>query len=155
MLRIASLATLSLALAAPAFAAPYQAEIKRDDWGIAHVTGHSDADAVFGMIYAQAEDDFNRIELNYLTSLGRRAEAEGEALIFSDLRQRRPATGVLLSRGTCRACAIHTGREGRVSAPSGTLRTLVNRAGPEEKREGIGGERRSRTADLGVMNPSL
>jgi len=40
------------------------------------------------MIYAQAEDDFNRIELNYLTSLGRRAEAEGEALIFGDLRQR-------------------------------------------------------------------
>ena len=88
MPRIASLAALSLALAAPAFAAPYQAEIKRDDWGIAHVTGQSDADAVFGMIYAQAEDDFNRIELNYLTSLGRRAEAEGEALIFSDLRQR-------------------------------------------------------------------
>ncbi len=88
MLRIASLAALSLALAAPAFAATYQAEIKRDDWGIAHVTGQSDADAVFGMIYAQAEDDFNRIELNYLTSLGRRAEAEGEALIFSDLRQR-------------------------------------------------------------------
>jgi len=88
MLRIASLAALSLALAAPALAATYQAEIRRDDWGIAHVTGQSDADAVFGMIYAQAEDDFNRIELNYLTSLGRRAEAEGEALIFSDLRQR-------------------------------------------------------------------
>ena len=88
MLRIASLAALSLALAEPALAAPYQAEIRRDDWGIAHVTGQSDADAVFGMIYAQAEDNFNRIELNYLTSLGRRAEAEGEALIFSDLRQR-------------------------------------------------------------------
>ena len=88
MLRIASLAALSLVLAAPAFTASYQAEIKRDDWGIPHVTGQSDADAVFGMIYAQAEDDFNRIELNYLTSLGRRAEAEGEALFFSDLRQR-------------------------------------------------------------------
>src|SRR5687767_14679962 len=34
--------------------------IVRDDWGIAHVRGRSDADAVFGMIYAQAEDDFNR-----------------------------------------------------------------------------------------------
>jgi acyl-homoserine-lactone acylase len=77
----------SLSFAAPALAS-YQAEIKRDDWGIAHVSGRSDADAVFGMIYAQAEDDFNRIEMNYLTSLGRRAEAEGEALLWQDLRQR-------------------------------------------------------------------
>ena len=62
--------------------------IVRDDWGIAHVHGKSDADAVFGMIYAQCEDDFNRVETNYLTSLGRRAEAEGEAAIWQDLRQR-------------------------------------------------------------------
>ena len=62
--------------------------ITRDDWGIAHVRGHSDADAVFGMIYAQAEDDFNRIEMNYLTALGRTAEAEGEGSIWQDLRQR-------------------------------------------------------------------
>ena len=38
--------------------------ITRDDWGIAHVVGKTDADAVFGMIYAQAEDDFNRVETN-------------------------------------------------------------------------------------------
>ena len=63
-------------------------EIVRDDWGIAHVTGRSDADAVFGAIYAQAEDDFPRIEANYLTALGRTAEAEGEAAIWQDLRQR-------------------------------------------------------------------
>jgi acyl-homoserine-lactone acylase len=64
--------------------------ITRDDWGIAHVHGRTDADAVFGMIYAQAEDDFDRVEANYLTSLGRRAEAEaeGEAAIWTDLRQR-------------------------------------------------------------------
>jgi acyl-homoserine lactone acylase PvdQ len=62
--------------------------IIRDDWGIAHVYGKTDADAVFGMEYAQAEDDFNRIETNYLNSLGRLAEAEGESLIFQDLRQR-------------------------------------------------------------------
>ncbi|HWH17914.1 MAG TPA: penicillin acylase family protein [Allosphingosinicella sp.] len=60
--------------------------ITRDDWGIAHVRGRTDADAVFGMIYAQAEDDFNRIEINYLTSLGRMAEAEGEKAIWQDLR---------------------------------------------------------------------
>ena len=62
--------------------------ITRDDWGIAHVKGKTDADAVFGMIYAQAEDDFNRVETNYLTSLGRLAEAEGEEAIWKDLRQR-------------------------------------------------------------------
>jgi acyl-homoserine-lactone acylase len=62
--------------------------IVRDDWGIAHVRGKTDADAVFGMIYAQAEDDFNRIEMNYLTSLGRLAEAEGENALIQDLRMR-------------------------------------------------------------------
>lgn len=62
--------------------------ITRDNWGIAHVRGKTDADAVFGAIYAQAEDDFNRIEVNYLNSIGRLAEAEGERAIWSDLRQR-------------------------------------------------------------------
>ena len=62
--------------------------ITRDDWGIAHVRGVSDADAVFGMMYAQAEDDFNRIEVNFLNSLGRMAEAEGEKALYTDLRQR-------------------------------------------------------------------
>src|SRR4249919_1510229 len=60
--------------------------IVRDDWGIAHVYGKTDADAVFGAIYAQAEDDFNRVEANYMTQLGRVAEAEGEARIYNDLR---------------------------------------------------------------------
>src|SRR3712207_9427617 len=62
--------------------------IVRDDWGIAHVTGKTDADAVFGMIYAQAEDDFNRIETNYLNAMGRLAEAEGESAIWRDLRMK-------------------------------------------------------------------
>ena len=63
-------------------------EIIRDDWGIAHVHGKTDADAVFGMAYAQAEDDFDRVEANYLTALGRAAEAEGEKAIYADLRQK-------------------------------------------------------------------
>ncbi len=62
--------------------------IVRDDWGIAHVHGKTDADAVFGMIYAQAEDDFNRVETNYLYSMGRLAEAEGEPQIYRDLRMK-------------------------------------------------------------------
>lgn len=64
--------------------------ITRDDWGIPHIRGRSDGDAVFGLIYAQAEDDFPRIEANYLTALGRSAEAEGGGgdAIWADLRQR-------------------------------------------------------------------
>ncbi len=62
--------------------------IVRDQWGIAHVYGKSDGDAVFGAIYAQAEDDFQRIERNYLVALGRLAQAEGDSAIYSDLRQR-------------------------------------------------------------------
>ncbi len=65
-----------------------QVTITRDDWGIAHVRGHTDAQAVFGMIYAQAEDDFNRIERNYLIALGRVSEADGEAALMQDLRAR-------------------------------------------------------------------
>jgi acyl-homoserine-lactone acylase len=62
--------------------------VVRDDWGIAHVYGDSDADAVFGMIYAQCEDDFNRVETNYLNALGRLAETEGEDRIYQDLRMK-------------------------------------------------------------------
>src|SRR5499426_2362539 len=62
--------------------------IVRDDWGIAHVHGKTDADAVFGAIYAQAEDDFNRVETNFINSQGRLAEAEGEAEIYRDLRMK-------------------------------------------------------------------
>src|SRR5437016_9630256 len=62
--------------------------IVRDDWGIAHVHGKTDADAVFGAIYAQAEDDFNRIEINFINAQGRLAEADGESAIFQDLRMK-------------------------------------------------------------------
>src|SRR5512145_153482 len=62
--------------------------ITRDDWGIAHVRGRTDADAVFGMLYAQAEDDFSRVETNYLNAMGRLAEAEGESAIYRDLRMK-------------------------------------------------------------------
>ena len=62
--------------------------ITRDDWGIAHVHGHTDADAVFGAEYAQAEDDFNRVETNYINAIGRLAEAEGDKEIWRDLRMK-------------------------------------------------------------------
>jgi acyl-homoserine lactone acylase PvdQ len=67
---------------------PHDITIIRDDWGVAHIFGKTDADAVFGAVYAQAEDDFNRVETNYLNSLGRLAETEGESKVYQDLRQK-------------------------------------------------------------------
>ena len=88
-------ATTPVIAAAPPETARWRAHaaatrITRDEWGIAHVRGRTDADAVFGAIYAQAEDDFSRIEANYLTALGRTAEAPGAAddALWADLRQR-------------------------------------------------------------------
>lgn len=62
--------------------------ILRDRWGIPHIYGVSDADTVFGTLYAQAEDDFNRVETNYINAMGRLAEAEGEQQLYRDLRMK-------------------------------------------------------------------
>ncbi len=62
--------------------------IIRDDFGVPHIYGKTDADAVFGLLYAQAEDDFNRVERNYIWAIGRLAEVDGKEAIFSDLRAR-------------------------------------------------------------------
>jgi len=59
--------------------------IIRDTWGIPHVYGKTDADAVFGLLYAQCEDDFQRVEMNYIEKLGRMAEVKGEAALADDL----------------------------------------------------------------------
>ena len=98
-MKLIRLAIASLALAAPLSAQSsddiarwerraQNVTIIRDDWGIPHVYGRSDADAVFGVMYAQAEDDFNRVETNYIASMGRAAEHEGESAIFRDLRMK-------------------------------------------------------------------
>jgi len=63
-------------------------EIIRDNFGVPHIYGKTDADAVFGLLYAQCEDDFNRVEMNYIWAIGRLAEVEGEDLLYSDLRAR-------------------------------------------------------------------
>lgn len=60
--------------------------ITRDNWGIPHIHGKTDADAVFGMIYAQCEDDFPRVEYNYHRALGRLALVKGKSALFDDLR---------------------------------------------------------------------
>ncbi len=62
-----------------------QVTIIRDNWGIPHIYGKTDADAVFGLLYAQCEDDFKRVEMNYVEKLGRTAELKGESVLYSDL----------------------------------------------------------------------
>ncbi|MFM6926663.1 MAG: penicillin acylase family protein, partial [Ferruginibacter sp.] len=59
--------------------------IIRDNYGIPNVYGKTDADAVFGLLYAQCEDDFRRVEMNYIEKLGRRAEVNGEKDLYNDL----------------------------------------------------------------------
>ncbi|MRX62819.1 acylase [Maribacter luteus] len=61
-------------------------EIIRDNFGVPHIYGKTDADAVFGLLYAQCEDDFNRVEQNYIWATGRLAEIEGKDALYSDLR---------------------------------------------------------------------
>lgn len=62
-----------------------QVTIIRDNWGIPHVYGNTDAAAVFGLLYAQCEDDFQRVEMNYIEKLGRMAEVKGESSLYDDL----------------------------------------------------------------------
>ena len=69
---------------------PYDAQAKRvtiyrDQWGIPHIYGKTDADAVFGLMYAQCEDDFARVEMNYIEKLGRMSEVRGEKELAYDL----------------------------------------------------------------------
>ena len=62
-----------------------QVTIIRDNWGIPHIYGKTDADAVFGLLYAQCEDDFKRVEMNYIEKLGRMSEIKGEEELKNDL----------------------------------------------------------------------
>ena len=62
--------------------------IIRDKWGIPHIYGKTDADCVFGLLYAQCEDDFKRVEGNYIDILGRSAEVYGEKNLYTDLYTR-------------------------------------------------------------------
>ena len=62
-----------------------QVNIIRDNFGVPHIYGKTDANTVFGLLYAQCEDDFKRVELNYIEKLGRLAEVKGEAELYNDL----------------------------------------------------------------------
>jgi acyl-homoserine-lactone acylase len=65
-----------------------QVTITRDTWGVPHIYGKTDADVVFGLLFTQCEDDFDRVEMNYLDAIGRLAEVEGESALYHDLRAR-------------------------------------------------------------------
>lgn len=59
--------------------------IIRDNWGIPHIYGKTDADAVFGLMYAECEDNFKGIEQNYVYQLGKQAEVDGEKSLYTDV----------------------------------------------------------------------
>jgi acyl-homoserine-lactone acylase len=65
-----------------------QVTIIRDNWGIPHIYGKTDADAVFGLMYAQCEEDLKRVERNYLEVLGRLSEVDGIGSLSNDLKMR-------------------------------------------------------------------
>ena len=62
--------------------------IIRDSWGIPHIYGKTDADVVFGLMYAQCEESFERVEQAYIQRLGRMSEAEGPGRLMEDLQMR-------------------------------------------------------------------
>lgn len=74
-----------LSLANPYADQAKRVTIYRDQWGIPHIYGKTDADAVFGLLYAQCEDDFARVEMNYIEKLGRMSEVKGEKELAYDL----------------------------------------------------------------------
>ncbi len=58
--------------------------IYRDTYGVPHVFGRTDASTVFGFAYAQAEDNFWRVEENFINALGRASELYGEKSLGED-----------------------------------------------------------------------
>ncbi len=60
--------------------------IIRDNWGVPHIYGKTDAAVVFGLMYTQCEDNFKGIERNYLYQLGRQTEADGNSKLYTDVQ---------------------------------------------------------------------
>jgi len=62
--------------------------IIRDTWGVPHIYGKTDADAVFGLLYAQCEENFHKVEENNLEMMGRLSEVNGPAMLYQDLQMK-------------------------------------------------------------------
>jgi acyl-homoserine lactone acylase PvdQ len=58
--------------------------IHRDEWGVPHIFGPTDASVVFGAAYAQAEDNWWQVEDNFVRAIGRGAELYGEEALLDD-----------------------------------------------------------------------
>ena len=80
---LTALATM-LALATAAAAGPWDVRIRRDEWGVPHILGKTDADAAYGLAYAQSEDDFDTLQEAVFLARGRLAELKGPAGVESD-----------------------------------------------------------------------
>src|SRR3954470_22897652 len=85
---------LALLLVAPLCAGPAPRQlarsvtIYRDTYGVPHIFAKTDAGAVFGLMYAQAEDNFWQLETDYIRALGRLAEVDGESGLANDVLRR-------------------------------------------------------------------
>lgn len=62
-----------------------QVAIHRDTFGVPHIFGKTDASVIFGLAYAQCEDNFWQLETDYINALGRAAELDGEKGLGRDL----------------------------------------------------------------------
>ncbi len=62
--------------------------IYRDAFGVPHIYGRDDASVVFGLMYAQAEDNFWQLEEDHINKLGRAAEIYGQSRLAGDVTAR-------------------------------------------------------------------
>ncbi len=62
--------------------------IRRDEWGVPHIDGPTDASVAFGMAYVQCEDYFWQVEDSYIQSIGRYAEIVGPDGLPADVLNR-------------------------------------------------------------------
>ncbi|MEO6193626.1 MAG: penicillin acylase family protein [Thermoanaerobaculia bacterium] len=82
-----STAALGALACVPAYGAPPMARsvtIYRDTYGVPHIYGPTDASVVFGLAFAQAEDNFAHLEDNFIRALGRGSEVHGEEALRDD-----------------------------------------------------------------------
>lgn len=63
-------------------------KIYRDQWGVPHIDGPTDASVIFAFAYAQCEDYFWQVEDSCILALGRYAEAHGQKELQRDMLHR-------------------------------------------------------------------
>jgi penicillin amidase/acyl-homoserine-lactone acylase len=76
--------SLALGVGGAAAAADWDVRIRRDEWGVPHIKGKTDADAAYGLAWAHSEDDFATMQEAVFTARGRLAEFKGTEGLESD-----------------------------------------------------------------------